>query len=396
MAQTQVIYKVPIADVKKISGTFSSYIRDECCRYEVSSITSSAEVDTNTADTTLSIPLDLPESSTIQSITIPLEYEITNAATDGASCAVTVDGTQYGISYTGEVDSGAITHLNNYRAQNGVFPEFRLLIGSWLVRPSSGTSYVRVYLWNPSVTCLVDGGTLYSRPSSDISVGHGIMDGFSSVYQLLNESTPDGDATYITTTDSDPDDDEPTSQTSIVGLSFTVPRGMRLNQLRIVLNAKLKKPYDLGGTAKATVTLSFNGSKAAHSAGNRTSSGYPGDYAGYTTTEGVVKYDAALIEAINSYIGTKNTETVVDLQMSIETTAEDYYNSTKGTYDATPRVSAAWIEAVYEVVPGMNIHRKVNGVWAQAQTAYQKRGGAWVEITEDECKEILAGSFCTK
>jgi hypothetical protein len=45
---------------------------------------------------------------------------------------------------------------------------------------------------------------------------------------------------------------------------------------------------------------------------------------------------------------------------------------------------------------GIGISHKVDGEWKQAQAAYQKQNGTWIEITEDECKNLLANSLCDK
>jgi hypothetical protein len=55
-----------------------------------------------------------------------------------------------------------------------------------------------------------------------------------------------------------------------------------------------------------------------------------------------------------------------------------------------------YVELDCEYEAGLNIHHKVNGTWKQAQAAYQKQNGVWVEITEDECKNLLASSLCDK
>lgn len=49
--------------------------------------------------------------------------------------------------------------------------------------------------------------------------------------------------------------------------------------------------------------------------------------------------------------------------------------------------------AVYEERAGMNLYHKKGGAWKQTQTAYEKRSGVWIEITEDECREILQNNF---
>lgn len=57
-------------------------------------------------------------------------------------------------------------------------------------------------------------------------------------------------------------------------------------------------------------------------------------------------------------------------------------------------ISQVYLEFTYST--GLNLYHKEGGTWKQAQAAYQKKNGAWVEITEDECKAVLQSGLVLK
>jgi hypothetical protein len=78
------------------------------------------------------------------------------------------------------------------------------------------------------------------RPYADVSVGHDIQDGFSGVYQLINEVSPDDDTTYIGSYVKSEAVEPTVSSTSIVKLDVSaIPESVKLTNITLFLRAHL-------------------------------------------------------------------------------------------------------------------------------------------------------------
>lgn len=227
-------------------------------------------------------------------------------------------------------------------------------------------------------------GTVYLRPSADISLGHPVYpETLTAGYLAICEEVSDGKATYIGVSDATSD----FSYTSNFKLSLDGDY-----KIKNVLSATFKFSGGVSGyyiegneaIAKCECTVLFNGVEVF--------SDY--DVSGdYSTHTGLTDADMSdLTAAFNSYIGQNGAETIPEITVTILNSFQK--GSSKGTlYSYTSQV-AIKLECEYEA--GLNIHHKLNGTWLQAQAAYQKQNGAWVEITEDACKSLLSNSLCDK
>lgn len=394
MARTSVTLKIPMSDfdvsspsgLNKASNLWDTYLED----YTIAS--SSATEDYTTESWSIPLKLNLPKSCVVSSIKFPLQTVVTAPSTDGISFAIEVDGTQYSMDAYGNVaDNNFVAHINNYRSQHGVFPNLTFVAGSWVLKPSSSLASSRAYwcMSNPIVVCTLEGGSSsIFRPTADVSVGHEIQSGFSHVYQLINETTADDDASYIGSFCEGSSAADPVDLTSVVATNISLPRKSNLVQLRVVTRSLLNARGINGGSAKANITLSFNDVEKTYSyldASNDTANDdHVVGYDIYNTIEQVINADSPLIEAINS-----SKDTTVALKISLNTYAKGKSSDKGGQLESKARISQVYLEAVYEAEEYIDVHRKINGIWTQARFACQKQNGVWVKITEAECRNHL-------
>ena len=413
MATNQVIIKIPFESITTISAehTIAYYTGKKTGTLTLAS--DDAETG-KTANSQLSISLShLPNTAVINSLKIPLENIIANssnalAGNEGSSFAVQVENTQYGVDANGNIiDNNIIAHLNNYKILYGVFPDIVFIASSWTYRPGKGTTTIRFKMSYPIITCTIEGGQSIYRPIKDIETGHEIPEGFSGVYQLLNEIEPDGDFTCVYSygpigvTDGQFEDKK-----SIIAMDMSFPRNTDLKQLRLLsqiyLGNNSKKSY---GSSKVRFIISAKDEESAEDEECSFTQNLVGTtYAPYITDawfehtyfifEGIIPYDSSLCTFINDYY--KKHGIIPEIQISLNTYAEGNYDdsmSLNKSAEQYAKISQVYLEAVYEERPGMAIYRNVDGVWARAQTAYKKQNGSWIGISEDECKTTLKNSF---
>ena len=228
-------------------------------------------------------------------------------------------------------------------------------------------------------------GTLILRPSADVSVGHKKLMSGSSVttaaYLLVNDVVCDGYASII---NHSADSMDRTSITSKFSLSVENPVTERIKIVAIRIYASGVVNGTSYGRFSHEVSLSVD--NAAISVPISISYGaYDGDY---PTSQATVT-DAGFLEAVNAYEGLANGM-IPAFTLGITSIAAQNDSSKSSDSD----ISQIYVEIDYE--SGLNIHRKVDGEWRQAQIAYQKINGAWAEISEKLLKSILAASLATK
>lgn len=227
-------------------------------------------------------------------------------------------------------------------------------------------------------------GTFYLRPSADISLGHPVYpDTLGAGYLAINEEVSDDSSTYIgvyqVTTDS--------AYTSVFKLSLNeIPEIINILSATFIFNGYVKG-YEVEGNntnAYCYCTVKINEQQI---------------FTGYTTAgqhneDSLTDADMPdLVSVLNNHIKNSGIENIPDVTIEISTEVE---NAGSGKQAASSYVSQIAIALECEYAEGLNINHKVNGEWKAATAAYQKQNGAWIEITEDECKSILSGSFITK
>lgn len=222
-------------------------------------------------------------------------------------------------------------------------------------------------------------GIFYLRPSADISLGHKVYpDTLTAGYLAISEEVSDGTSTYLTTSNTD----------SLIGPSTFGFSGNKPEGCDSITNFTLVVDYFLSISQGTFVSKEVSGII------------YFGEteIAEYSCSSSVSSMDilsVSLVDvtsSINEYI--KNNGSFPDIRASVEFAGDvDSNDSGKSTHNHY--LTQMYIVVEFET-DGLNIYHKANGAWTQAQAAYQKQNGVWVEITEDECKNILSGSFCTK
>lgn len=227
-------------------------------------------------------------------------------------------------------------------------------------------------------------GTFYLRPSADISLGHPVYpDTLGAGYLAISEEVSDGSSTYIgvdqATTDS--------AYTSIFKLSLNeIPEIINILSATFIYNGYVKGIDMEGNPANAYCycTVKINEQQI-----------FTGDEkAGQINEDSLTDADMPdLVSVLNNHIKNSGIENIPDVTIEISTEVD---NAGSGKRAASSYVSQIAIALECEYAEGLNINHKVNGEWKAATAAYQKQNGAWVEITEDECKSILSGSFITK
>lgn len=398
MARTSVTLKMPTNAIGKdynISIAGGTYLQ-----FSDSAGTSATDEYTISSHNFTLPSIDLSKSFIATSFKIPLQINITKPETDSVSFAVYIGDTQYYIDSEGNVtDSGFIAYLNDYIVLNCATPPMNLTSESRILKPTSGHSYVSILISPPLLTgTLEGGGTSIYRPVADISAGHEIPNGFSGVYQLLNEAVPDDDASYISSFDEARDTDEPespTEKTSKVDIGFSLPRRTNLIQLRPVVRALLKgtkSAFVDVDSAQTIITVSVGDASESFIAEffDHTNQSFI-DNAVYNTFEGAFDYDSPVVEAINSYYSRYNEAPLVEVSVYTRASGSEKSGYKEG-YSADCRVTQVYLEAVYEEKQGMNMYRHNGSTWKQVQVTYQKQNGVWVEITEHECKSILSNA----
>lgn len=233
-------------------------------------------------------------------------------------------------------------------------------------------------------------GTFYLRPNADISLGHPVYpDTLTAGYLAISEEVSDGTSTYIGVTTS-PDGE----------VSYSSSFKMALNQearITKILSAKFGFAGDVNAPAQGDIstcscTVTISGETVFL---GELKEKYLADTS--NTTDTLTNADMSnLATAINNYISANGTGCIPEIRIDItNTSAQD--NGTKALGKSYVTQVYIVLECEYEEeLTGLNIYHKVGGTWKQAQAAYQKKSGAWVETTEDECKAVLQSGLVLK
>lgn len=342
-------------------------------------------------------PGDIAKTSVINSITCSHSVSATEANKDrgGYSLNLLVDGTAYPIGSDGKVGSEAISQLNSYKSQNGKFPSIVLKLDSWVSKPpanddgSIAAAPYGINFGDVSIGITIQGGILILRPCADVSVEHTIQSGFTSVYQLINEVTADDDATKIgNVVTAGGDETLDKDYTSVISLTKVEFSKKNVVLMKPVSRHLIKNPT-MSGSGSVGCSIIVGDESAVFSDSTNTGDAYA------TCDSWSLKATSSLIQAVNSYA--KTNKVLPDIQLSLTTNAHSSGSATKGGNPGGAYITQAYLEIVYEDAVGMGVLHKVDGIWKQAQVAYEKRNGVWVEITEEECKSILQSApLCTK
>ena len=232
-------------------------------------------------------------------------------------------------------------------------------------------------------------GTLYLRPSEDVSLEHSIYPStLLNGYLAINEPVCDQSATYIY---------------ADKGVTATSKFNLTLDGEYVVHQVNHFSFADYSGTTDAESTtwvgwkLTINNEvvwAVGVDANGNFSSGTAGTHDGeqYLTiyTEDHYTYGDEMIAArdkINQFL---------TINGRLPTVAFEIYTLVGGGSKSSNqyRMSQLYCELDCEyTICDIGVHTKNNGVWISAKGAYQKVDGVWVEISGDECKSILQNNL---
>lgn len=391
MAEMSLSYVLDVGD--KIEGNHYKYlvIGSESWRLSCSSDSTSETVSASSTFTLSS--LNGVKTSVINSIKLNFSPTITTGASGGNALFLNFNGASYAFDVsTGILGADGITALNNYKSQYGKFPDAVLRFDSWVNRPpANDDGTTNTYYCNANfksgitIDITYQGSSLILRPSADISTEHTIPSGFSGVYQLINEEVADDATTCIGTgtIKAGGDSEEIVDLTSVVALISGEFSKKNVVSMKLVSRINIENPSTYGGDVYVSCAITV-GDDVVEFIPFSTDTA---DVYETRITEAIEPY-ATIVQAINSYI--KSNDALPEIKLSINTYAKSTGggNGKQGSA-VSAYVTQAYLELYYEDDLGFNIHRKVNGTWLQVQAAFKKQNGAWVELTEDECKQEL-------
>lgn len=330
-------------------------------------------------DSYFNVPLNLPFNCEITNIKIPLEqYKI--GIYDGSTYVWVVEGVEYRIDdYGNLIDSSLVNAINSYKIQQGKFPELVLKIGSWVFRSSEYNAIAEVTIYAPIITCKINGVQSTHRPVADVSVGHSIPTGFSTIYDLLDETVSDGSVSCISTISYS--QTGVYEETSVVKMSAL--QNAPVHQIRLLASLCMTEA-DISCRADVDIYLRVNGKEASFLQ-RKESDNECWKKNEYYIFEGVLSNDSSLIKEINAYY--EQHKRMPDVEVALRTVAAGYTDNKGSTNAAISEISQVYLEVVY--TNGIGVYQKTNGQYKEAETAYKKVGRLWIEISESECRETL-------
>lgn len=216
------------------------------------------------------------------------------------------------------------------------------------------------------------------RPSKDIIVNHTkYPEDSPSAYGLINEEVPDDFATYIFLAMIADKEETWECLSSFVFSTVLPPSKGRLKKAKIIIKEGLKTPSGTTIENYRVIASIKIGSETKDFVINTRESDIGEEIQLFTQSADITEFIMK-----NPYLSSYEV-TLTQMCDSVEYSEEGYK-----TYDTVSRlITTAWIELDFE--DSIGVCDKINGTYKAATAAYKKVGGAWSEITEDECKEVL-------
>lgn len=222
---------------------------------------------------------------------------------------------------------------------------------------------------------------LILRPQYDIYAQHPVPEGFSGVWDLINEEKADGDSTRIEAYVHGKGNNE-SNLSSEVGFRTIHFNKKRITQIILTISFKCQKSM-FESSVNIDYTITSAGQKSVWLVASDIVTTL-----GYITKDFVA--DETLISAINSHI--ESTGYLPEIRLKIQTNlyVEENKDSSNEYY-----ITQAYITLTYEDGT-IGIRKKNGGAVKAATAAYRKLGGSWVEVTEEETKDILKNNIITE
>ena len=383
MDLNQVTLKIPVSDIVPITLEHANHSNSGERKHLYCSAPEKDYIRHEYVYSDFEVLLNFSPKIEITSITIPIGQSISTV--DGHNTFIIfVEGTGYNLSSNDDpkqnirVPDAAINHINNYKSTYKKFPTIKFQICTHFYIDSGNTEMMSFYMYSPAVICNFNGGQGVYRPSADIEVGHAIPNGFSGIYELLDEEVTDDSFTEICE-----EDDTSTSSTVLVKVPI---KKAAIQQIRLVSRMCVTEEGDARGEVEFYISVNDSGGipfGTYQSAGYLPTAWVEGEY---YTFESVIPSDAEVYKDIESYY--KINKTMPPLEIRIVTTG-DSSNGYGGDKTGSAHVSQVYLEIVYENITNIGIFDKIQSDHKAATAAYKKVGGTWTEISEDEAKATI-------
>lgn len=216
------------------------------------------------------------------------------------------------------------------------------------------------------------------RPVADTSLNHSCSTG-SSGYALINEATADGDSTYIYQTIEV--NDVSTTAASIFKIGGTDVGKVKISSIQLTINAKTTKGNS-NDSANLAAKLTVNGNAGTWLSGTLST-----DYGNFIKT-----YSASDLSLNDTVLDSFDS---ANITVQVETSGKK--NKSKND-DFQNRITQVYLTVEYEPVSGTSgtgIYLKQNGAYKEAQAAYKKVSGVWVQQTDTAAlkTEIQSGRY---
>ena len=216
------------------------------------------------------------------------------------------------------------------------------------------------------------------RPSQDITVNHTkYPEDSSSAYVLINEEVPDDSATYIFLAMIADEEETWKCSSSFVFSTVLPPSKGRLKKAKIIIKEGIRTLTGANAENYRVIASIKIGSETKDFFINTRESEIGEEVGLFTQSADITDF---VIK--NPFLS--SCEVTLTQRCDSVKEVESGYK----TYDQVVRlITTAWIELEFQ--DSIGVHEKNNGTYKAATTAYKKIDGAWTEISEDECKEIL-------
>ena len=212
------------------------------------------------------------------------------------------------------------------------------------------------------------------RPTADSSLGHSCLSG-SSGYLMIDDTSADGDSTYIYQSISSTSSASASSKFKISGTSVGK---VKISSIALTINAKTSKGNS-SDTASMSYSLSCNGKSGASGSASLTTS-----YADYSKTYSAS--DFGIADTVFDSFDAANLIVQIDTSGKKNASKNDSFQN---------RITQVYLAVTYEIVnEGTGIYLKQNGAYKQAQNAYKKVSGVWVKQDATALKtEMQSGKY---
>lgn len=218
------------------------------------------------------------------------------------------------------------------------------------------------------------------RPCDNIKVGHSSSG--ATGYLALSEEIADNDTTYIYQSYSASKSSSPATLTTTVKMDETCPLNAKYNSAKLTAVINIGNNSNAKGSFQLAVMLDGETIETLTSSDTSASA--------YKTYEYPL---SNLCNAINSYIDSNNS--IPEITVSYISTATSTSTSSKSSTVTLLKCTQIYLTLDYTEVElvSSNIYVKHNDEWFPVTQSFKKLYGEWMEITEDDVKEILQPLF---